>query len=324
MPSGPDGDSSRRTPEPRARCRPRWALLAGGVALAAVASGLGWARHLASAPVGLPTWPEPDPTDRILIIAPHPDDETLAAGGLIQRAVRRGAKVKIVILTRGDAFSVAARRRFDKQDLEAADYQALGRLREEESVRAVRLLGVGQNAITFLGYPDRALMRMWQGLRTGGEPYVSPFTGLSTTTAPPSRPNTGRQLVSDLRRIIRELDPTSILMAHPADSNADHAAASDFTESATAAETPQHLRSVGAYLVHHQGWPGWPGWPWARPLNPPSALALGNWQSFPLTPAETRLKVEAINVYSTQIAVAGRRLGAFGRSNELFQKLPIP
>ena len=40
--------------------------------------------------------------DRILVLAPHPDDETLGAGGVIQRALEAKAHVKIVFLTYGD------------------------------------------------------------------------------------------------------------------------------------------------------------------------------------------------------------------------------
>lgn len=39
----------------------------------------------------------------ILIIAPHPDDEILGCGGLIQRALTKGGRVDVVILTNGEA-----------------------------------------------------------------------------------------------------------------------------------------------------------------------------------------------------------------------------
>jgi hypothetical protein len=39
--------------------------------------------------------------DRLLVLAPHPDDESLATGGLIQRATRQGLPVKVVFLTNG-------------------------------------------------------------------------------------------------------------------------------------------------------------------------------------------------------------------------------
>jgi len=40
--------------------------------------------------------------DRTLVIAPHPDDESIAAGGLLQRAIAAGGEVRVVFVTDGD------------------------------------------------------------------------------------------------------------------------------------------------------------------------------------------------------------------------------
>ena len=50
----------------------------------------------------LATMPVPRPGDRILIFAPHEDDETIGCGGYIQRAVAVGAHVSLVMITNGD------------------------------------------------------------------------------------------------------------------------------------------------------------------------------------------------------------------------------
>src|SRR5512143_3590489 len=39
---------------------------------------------------------------RLMVFAPHPDDETLGAGGLIQRVLATGGKVRVVFVTNGD------------------------------------------------------------------------------------------------------------------------------------------------------------------------------------------------------------------------------
>lgn len=44
-----------------------------------------------------------DGPERILIIAPHPDDEVLAVGGTIAQLVKEGHSVLIAFLTNGDA-----------------------------------------------------------------------------------------------------------------------------------------------------------------------------------------------------------------------------
>lgn len=41
-------------------------------------------------------------SDRLLVLAPHPDDETLATGNLIQSALAAGAHVRVIVATDGD------------------------------------------------------------------------------------------------------------------------------------------------------------------------------------------------------------------------------
>src|SRR5437764_4809009 len=58
----------------------------------------------------LPQEPPPDARSRILVLAPHCDDETLGAGGYMAMAARLGARVRVVMLTNGDGFPLAASR----------------------------------------------------------------------------------------------------------------------------------------------------------------------------------------------------------------------
>ena len=44
--------------------------------------------------------------DRILIISPHPDDETLSSGGIIQKAVKLKIPIKILVITNGENFKL--------------------------------------------------------------------------------------------------------------------------------------------------------------------------------------------------------------------------
>src|SRR5262249_6702771 len=44
------------------------------------------------------------PHTRLMVFAPHPDDETLAAGGLIQHVVAKQGTVRVVFLTNGDGY----------------------------------------------------------------------------------------------------------------------------------------------------------------------------------------------------------------------------
>jgi len=43
-----------------------------------------------------------DSSSRLTLFAPHPDDEALACGVILQQAVRPGAAIRIVYVTDGD------------------------------------------------------------------------------------------------------------------------------------------------------------------------------------------------------------------------------
>lgn len=75
--------------------------------------------------------------ERLLVLAPHPDDEVIGCGGLVAQHLREGRRVRVVIATDG-----------------AAAGEAL--LREEESRRGLARLG-GNAEVEFLRFRDRAL-----------------------------------------------------------------------------------------------------------------------------------------------------------------------
>ena len=98
---------------------------------------------------------------RTLVIAPHPDDESIAAGGLLQRAIAAGGEVHVVVVTDGDNNPWPLRYLKKKVHITDADRAEWGALRREESRRALAALGVP--SATFLGYPDRLLTTMARG-----------------------------------------------------------------------------------------------------------------------------------------------------------------
>ena len=76
-----------------------------------------------------------------LVLAPHPDDETLGAGGLIARLRSRGVPVTVVAITDGEnAYG---------------DAPGLGDLRVKEQTEALQRLGVPESRIHRLRLPDR-------------------------------------------------------------------------------------------------------------------------------------------------------------------------
>jgi LmbE family N-acetylglucosaminyl deacetylase len=98
--------------------------------------------------------------DRTLVIAPHPDDESIAAGGLLQRAIASGGVVRVIFVTDGDNNPWPLRFLKRKLRVTDADHAEWGALRRDESRRALSVLGATADSATFLGYPDRKLTRM--------------------------------------------------------------------------------------------------------------------------------------------------------------------
>ena len=83
----------------------------------------------------------------VLVLAPHPDDETLGCGGAISAAVAAGTRVHVVIVTNG------ARSHPNSAAFPPARIAAL---RAAEATRAVAILTAGAERPIFLGYPDCA------------------------------------------------------------------------------------------------------------------------------------------------------------------------
>jgi LmbE family N-acetylglucosaminyl deacetylase len=83
------------------------------------------------APVALPV----EDMGKILVIAPHQDDETIGAGGLLLKAASAGASISIVFVTDGVQRGLAKRLGMD------AASEQLAQLRDAEAKRVCELLG---------------------------------------------------------------------------------------------------------------------------------------------------------------------------------------
>jgi N-acetyl-1-D-myo-inositol-2-amino-2-deoxy-alpha-D-glucopyranoside deacetylase len=90
----------------------------------------------------------------VVVVAPHPDDESIAAGGLIQNAIANGASVSVVFVTDGDNNPWPQRVAERRVIIGAGERERWGRRRREESVAALKILGVDGASIRRLSFRD--------------------------------------------------------------------------------------------------------------------------------------------------------------------------
>jgi LmbE family N-acetylglucosaminyl deacetylase len=269
------------------------------------------------------------PHTRLVVFSPHPDDETLGAGGLIQRVLRAGGTVKVVFMTSGDGFpgGVALARHILVPT--AQDYRTYGMLRQEEAKRALATLGVPGKDVIFLGFPDGGLCPLRvQYPSDQGSDYTSPYT---LEDRPPSinavLPNTdynGEDLQREIVWILRRFHPTLVVTTHPWDRHPDHCATYLFVREALQAlplRAPMLRPLLFTFLIHFGGW--WPmgaGVTLETPLHLPPSFPEPErtWLPFPLSPAEGQAKRQALLQYHSQMLAMGQYLLSFVRANELF------
>ncbi len=99
------------------------------------------------------------PHARILLFAPHPDDESLAAGGLLQRALRSGAQIRVIFGSDGDNNPWPQRLIEKKLMIKPEDRARWGARRREEALSALAHLGLPEDCAQFLGFPDQGITR---------------------------------------------------------------------------------------------------------------------------------------------------------------------
>jgi LmbE family N-acetylglucosaminyl deacetylase len=267
---------------------------------------------------------------RLLIIAPHPDDETIAPGGLIQMALANGTQVKVVIVTNGDGQFMAPAI-FGMEDALTPDgYIVMGERRQAESMRALEQLGLSDENIIFLSYPDRGIEPMLHENWAEAHPYTAPFTRTDhspyTNSFTPGARYCGSALFSDLETILTGFRPDLVVLPHPADQHSDHQATSIFTSltvAALQADDSAYQPQLWAYLVHYGKYPESPVNDPSAGFLPPSDLADGmnSWGSLTLNPDQESNKNNAIQDYPTQTFLLGNFLQGFARPNEIFMLL---
>lgn len=169
--------------------------------------------------------PTLDPRSRVMMFAPHPDDESLAAGVFLQRAAAAGAAVRVVYGTDGEKNCWPQRFLERKVRIGDADRQRWGARRRAEALAALRTVGIGPDQVEFLGLPDQGVTDLLLG-------------GCCET-------------VRRLAKIIRDWAPTHLLVPSTADTHPDHSGLAVLLRIAFDRFLPAHHRiSRIEYLIH--------------------------------------------------------------------------
>ena len=259
--------------------------------------------------------------DRVLIVAPHIDDEAIGAGGYAIDAIASGAEVFVVFLTAGDCNRFTARLMHRTFEPSTSHYLAVGRTRISEARDAMHILGLAPDHYFVLGYPDRGLRAMVtnrsaivrsQGTGETSVPYADALT--------PGAPYSYASLMSDVRKIIDFTQPTMVIAPVPFDLHPDHNAAAQITDEALdgLAIHPSRL----GYLVHTTRIPtGLMSTP-ERALLPPSRMQAFSWTTYGLSERVQQQKMQVLMTYKSQRPYVFLLRNRFVRRNELFFQYP--
>jgi LmbE family N-acetylglucosaminyl deacetylase len=271
------------------------------------------------------TFPPVNSSTSLLVVAPHPDDESLCCAGVIQRVLRSGGRVSIVWLTSGDGSELDLLVVEKSLFIRPQKLRDLAVRRMRESRQAASILGVSRERTYFLGYPDRGIFPIITDYYT--VPYRSRFTAAASVpyheALMPGHAYTGQNLERDFDTVLDRTHPTLVLAPSPRDAHPDHRASGILALRALARRN--QLSRMRYWIVH-----GGEFWPMPRGLEPDlemnaPPLAHGLSQiAFKLEPIERQRKSEAIGAYRTQMEVMSSFLLSFVRASELYFLDPVP
>jgi LmbE family N-acetylglucosaminyl deacetylase len=125
-----------------------------------------------------------DGRQKLIVFAPHQDDEVLGCGGIIAMRRQQGVPVKVVFVTDGGAFHRVISR------------AEIVEIRKQEALTALNILGVDSDDIHFLNRPDGALSKMTQAER--------------------------QQTIAEMAELLRNFQPQEVYVTHRNDRSKDH------------------------------------------------------------------------------------------------------
>lgn len=274
---------------------------------------------------------------RLMVFSPHPDDETLAAGGLIQRVLAHNGQVRVVFVTNGDGYVDGVRKEVRRTHTSTADFIEYGERRHREALRATQALGLPAQDSLFLGFPDDGIDDLWAGHWSTSNPYTSPYTRFDHPVYKESLNHlveyTGIDLQGEIARVLRDFSPDWVLLPDPRDRHPDHCTTGVFVLDAlrklrqSGGAQFAHIQ-VRTFLVHYPDYPASSAW-----IKEIAGAGVGgssaaghvlsgvHWTHLQLSPSEMAVKGEAMSQYHSQIQVMNPFLKQFMLPFELFGEL---
>lgn len=275
---------------------------------------------------------------RVMIFVPHPDDESIAAAGLIQRVLAEKGEVCVVFVTNGDGYMEAVRLKVKNARISARDFVEYGRRRQEEGTQALCELGLKPEDVVFLGFPDAGIDDLWESYWSNLKPFVSPYTLFDR----PHRKGMNRWvkysgvgLKQEMERVLQQFAPDWVVLPDPRDQHPDHSTAGVFVLDALrdiyeSWEEDFSVSQVLTYLVHFRDYPH--SMQWANLISASGVggskaswktLANTRWVSLPLSAEEVEGKRRALLSHASQIQMLGGFFKNFLLPCELFGSLNI-
>ena len=200
-------------------------------------------------------------TDRILFFAPHPDDESLGGGGLVQKALTAGAQMRFVFVTSGDRNPWPQRVLERRIFLDAPARRGWGARRRQEALNALAVLGIGEPAEAhFLNWPDQG---------------VTPLLMAADEAA-----------LDTICRMIAEWRPTHLITPAAEDTHPDHSAFWVLVQIAL-----DRLRAGGVTVRHVLSYV----------IHAPKAKLAVDRRALQISPVEKAVKADAIQCHETQM-----------------------
>jgi LmbE family N-acetylglucosaminyl deacetylase len=194
-----------------------------------------------------------------------------------------------------------------------------------EAILAMNALGLKNEDLIFLGYPDFGTMDILTEYWDKNRPYSNVLEKISSVPyqecRTPGAPFIGQNILDDLEGIFKDFKPTRIIVSSPADTNRDHQALYLFLRVALLDLVKDIGRpQIYCYLVHIKDWPSPKGLYYDKDIGIPSSIKnIGiNWIESYLNSHEIENKSKAVSLYKSQIEYSSYFLDSFVRKNELF------